>query len=99
MEFKGTKGDFFIDDSREYVNEHGAMVRVISSDKGVVHLAEFYGRDDFANYDILLFIHAKPMLKALQELIDTCPCDPDITTEFWQANQKAKQIIKEATEL
>lgn len=39
---------------------------------------------------------APDLLEALRELLETCPCDPDITTEFWQANQKAKQAIEKA---
>ena len=33
--------------------------------------------------------NAKELKEALEELLNTCPCDSDIDMDFWNANQKA----------
>lgn len=35
------------------------------------------------------------LLKCLQELITTCPADPDTTEDFLKANQKAAELISQ----
>jgi hypothetical protein len=45
-----------------------------------------------------LIAAAPELLEALKNLLNTCPCDFDTTTEFYEANQRAIDAIKQATE-
>lgn len=39
---------------------------------------------------------APELLEALEELLESCPCDPDTTNRFLQANKNAERAIAKA---
>ena len=93
MEFKGTKGQWYIDTELESVNEYGMKVRVISSDYGE-ELADVFGNNEEEEANALLISKAPEMLEMLERARKML-LFVDVDT---LANE-IEQLIKEATEL
>lgn len=91
MEFKGTKGKWFIDTELNHINKYGSKVRVISSDNDE-HMIEIYGNKDEDDFNAQLISCAPEMLEMLQYFVDENMLS--ITGE-----EMAKQLIKKATEV
>lgn len=100
MEFKGTKGKWFIDKKKEHVNKFGSKVNVISSTHAQ-EICHVYNID----YNALLISKAPEILEMLKHLLTLKRCkDLDGKTPYYieempKAWEKAEQLIKEATEL
>lgn len=94
MEFKGTKGKWFIDKKKEHVNKFGSKVNVLSSTQAQ-ELCHVYNID----YNALLISKAPEMLEKLQEIVDNWKSGNE--DNFIMANliDDAEQIINEATEI
>jgi hypothetical protein len=90
MEFKGTKGKWFIDKKREQINKFGSKVNVISSTRAN-EICHVYNID----HNALLISKAPEMLEMIDALCEEL--------EFHQVSLKiakdGRKLIKEATEL
>ena len=91
MEFKGTKGKWFVDYSEQYMNGSNVLCTPISTNQ-VINLCDIYGDDDTAKANTLLISKAPEMLELLQSLVSS-----EMTP--LAIRKQAKQIIKEATEI
>jgi hypothetical protein len=94
MEFKGTKGEWFVDEREQCHNEHGVLVTPIST-LNIINFADVYGDDEEAKANALLVSKAPEMLKMLRTLVDKHESHL-ITSEDIQ---KVKVLILKATEL
>jgi hypothetical protein len=109
MEFKGTKGKWYVGDDCNIISE--IVEERIRTHKHPLHIDGEIAQcwQDFDDNTILpeeeakanaqLMATSPELLEALKELLNTCPCDPDITVEFWEANEKAQQVIEKATKI
>ena len=95
MEFKGTKGQWFIESTESYINEHGVKVDVISTDD-TISLCEVYGDE----YNAKLISKAPEMLDMLErtkKVINRLnPLEMDFEIDLLT---DLEQLIKEATEI
>ena len=91
MEFKGTKGKWFVDYSEQYMNGSNVLCTPISTNQ-VINLCDIYGDDDTAKANTLLISKAPEMLELLQSLVSS-----EMTP--LAIRKQAKQLIKEATEI
>jgi hypothetical protein len=95
MEFKGTKGEWYIDTELNYINEHGAQVRVISSDS-VENMIDIFGNqeEDLANAQLIA--SAPELLEFLIELYN----DKETHSSMFPSQQKKlKELIEKATKI
>ena len=101
MEFKGTKGQWFIDYSEQYMNGSNVLCTPISTNQNI-NLCDVYGDDDTAKANTLLISKAPEMLKMLKELVksaDDMFNNGEPSETYYQLINKTEKIIKEATEL
>ncbi len=112
MEFKGTKGEWYVGDDCDIISKLvGERVKnhkdplVSQKDNGEIAQCwqDYYDGTiiptEEAKANAQLMATAPELLEVLKELLNTCPCDPDITVEFWEANEKAQQVIEKATKI
>lgn len=97
MEFKGTKGKWFVDYSEQYMNGSNVLCTPISTNQ-VINLCDIYGDDDTAKANTLLISKAPEMLKKLVEVKDLLEAYPS-EAEMHLKAVEIRQLIKEATEL
>ena len=69
MEFKGTKGQWFIDYSEQYMNGSNVLCTPISTNQDI-NLCDVYGDDDTAKANTLLISKAPEMLEKLSEIVN-----------------------------
>ena len=93
MEFKGTKGQWFIDYSEQYMNGSNVLCTPISTNQDI-NLCDVYGDDDTAKANTLLISKAPEML----EMLEKCKimCDH---LNIHHVSNELNTLIKEATEL
>ena len=92
-EFKGSKGEWFIDYEQSGHNEYQVLFTAISSTKGNSHFCDIYGDNKTAEANALLISKAPEMLEMLKVILEG-KCDiPE-----WKKDMAFK-LIKEATEL
>lgn len=93
MEFKGTKGNWIVDEEEFYVNEYNAEVYVISNENRTqINIADIYGSKENAQ----LISKAPEMLEMLIKL---CKLNPTHSLQIAELMDKAEVLIKEATEI
>ena len=69
MDFKGTKGQWFIDYSEQYMNGSNVLCTPISTNQ-VINLCDVYGDDDTAKSNALLISKSPLLLKAIKDSIN-----------------------------
>jgi hypothetical protein len=92
IEFKGTKGKWFIDNEESHIMSNYVYCNVIST-KNTIGLADIYGNDEQGKANALLISKAPEMLEMLDYL------STRLGTAFEREIQEINQLIKEATEL
>ena len=95
MEFKGTKGKWYVDTELNYINKYGAKVRVISSDEDEQFI-EIFGNEDEDDANALLISKAPEMLEMLKMFYNT-NSSQEITLSKLQ--DKVGKLIKKATKI
>ena len=100
-QFKGTKGKWIIDHKESSINEYGIAFKAISNEsKTKISLADIYGDDEEAKANALLISKSPEMLEMLIEFQTMCDKRKFPTeSELMEMGNKAKQLIKEATEI
>jgi hypothetical protein len=98
MEFKGTKGQWYIDTELEYMNEYDVKVRVISSDNDE-EFVNIFGNNEEDEANALLISKAPEMLEMLIEFVNMFEGVLNEGTPSFLLHESTKQLIKEATEL
>ena len=112
MDFKGIKGQWFIDYSEQYMNGSNVLCTPISTNQ-VINLCDVYGDDDTAKANALLISKAPEILEEIQDTIDELKLLKSTILEALKTNNKLEsvveviqnwidrkeQLIKEATEL
>ena len=99
-QFKGTKGKWIIDHEESGYNKHHVLATPISridpSYPIITGLCDIYGDDEEAKANALLISKAPEMLEMLEKLVERLE-ENDLGK--LHAVTKAKQLIKEATEI
>lgn len=67
LEFKGTKGDWFIDEEESHLMTNGVYCNVISSEN-VIDIADVYGDTEESKANAKLISNAKNLYYALHEI-------------------------------
>jgi len=100
MEFKGTKGKWFIDYEESGYNEHHTLCTPISVDN-TIGFCDVYGEDEEAKANALLISKAPEMLEMLEnqlEFLIYCRDNMKVSRPFFNLKIVAiEQLIKEAT--
>ena len=99
MEFKGTKGKWFIDNEESHIMTNGIYCNVISTEK-IISLADVYGDDEEAKANALLISKAPEMLVMLKEIYKIE--NGAFALRSFDINLlkfKIEQLIKEATKI
>jgi hypothetical protein len=96
MEFKGTKGKWFIDNEESHIMTNGIYCNVISTEK-TISLADVYGDDEEAQANALLISKSLKMLDFINRISAEMLRNDFVLDEKWYV--QAEQLIKEATEI
>jgi hypothetical protein len=99
MEFKGTKGEWFIDQDESHRMKNGVWCTVISTPK-TIGLADVYGDDEEAKANAQLIANSPKLLEALQQAIEMCDKIQFPTEQELKDFVKlGKQVINQATKI
>jgi hypothetical protein len=96
MEFKGTKGKWFIDNEESHIMTNGIYCNVISTEK-IISLADVYGDDEEAKANALLISKSLKMLDFINRISGEMLRNDFVLDEKWY--EQANKLIKEATEI
>jgi hypothetical protein len=96
MEFKGTRGKWFIDNEESHIMTNGIYCNVISTEK-TISLADVYGDDEEAKANALLISKSLKMLDFINRISAEMLRNDFVLDEKWYV--QAEQLIKEATEI
>lgn len=103
MEFKGTSGNWYIDQEESHRMRNSVWCNVISTKK-TIGLADVYGDDEEAKANAQLIASAPELLEALKELLNEdrvkiAMKESGENSIFNDKVKQAKQAIEKATKI
>lgn len=95
MEFKGTKGKWYIDQEESHQMKNNVWCNVISANK-TIDLADVYGDDEEAKANAQLIASAPELLEMLQLTLIELESG---AKGHWEITGMIKQLIEKATKI